>query len=210
MAPPVELKGRVQAEGVGFASQLRVRLTSPNTPGNPIMATTAADGHFTLEHVPPGTWDIAVEPIPEGGYIKSMRLGKQDVLTEDMEISGATDAPLNIVVSSHGGVVEGEIDDPAIAGHKAVMVLLAPTGRVRHVMSFFGFVQSQPDGKFKLRGLTPGTYKLLAFAELPPGDPRNPDLIARLEGKAIEVREGETVRTKIGVITSAQLKEALK
>jgi Carboxypeptidase regulatory-like domain len=211
MAPAVDIKGQVRAEGGGFEkNEFKVALTSPDTPSQPVFAKTGAEGRFTLEQVPPGIWDIGVEPIPPGGYIKSMRFGKQDVLTEDMEIGPGSDSPLIVVMSSRGGKIDGEISDPAVAGHRAIFILLAPTGRFRRVMSFFNIVESDSDGKFKLRGITPGTYKLLAFQEAPPGDPRNPDLVERLGGETIEIAEGEMVNAKVDVITAAQLKEALK
>jgi hypothetical protein len=74
-----------------------------------------------------------------------MRLGDQDVLTEEMVIDSGTIAPLNIVVSTRGGVVEGTVvqdeAEPA-AGRQApskpvrAVVVLAPEGRFEHVMSF--------------------------------------------------------------------------
>jgi protocatechuate 3,4-dioxygenase beta subunit len=209
LAPATDLKGQVRAEGFE-KDQFKVTLTSPDVPHQPITATTGPQGRFTLEQVPPGIWDINAEPIPPGGYIKSMRLGKQDVLTEEMEIGPGTDAPLNIVVSARGGRVNGEILDPSVAGKRAMLVMLVPVGKFERVMSFYAFAQSDADGKFKLRGLTPGNYKLLAFEEAPPGDSRNPDLIARLEGEPVEVVEGQTVEAKAKVITAARMREALK
>ncbi len=209
LAPAVDLKGQVRAEGFE-QNEFKVTLTSPDVPHQPITATTGPQGRFTLEQVPPGIWDINAEPVPPGGFIKSMRLGKQDVLTEEMEIGAGTDGALNIVISARGGKVKGEVADPSLAGKRAMLVMLAPAGKFARVMSFFAFAQSEADGKFDLRGLTPGTYKLLAFEEPPPGDPRNPDLIAKLEGEAVEVVEGQTVEANAKVITAEQLREALK
>jgi hypothetical protein len=209
LAPAIDLKGQVRAEGFE-KDEFKVTLTSPDVPHQPITATTGPQGRFTLEQVPPGIWDINAQPIPPGGFIKSMRLGKQDVLTEEMEIGSGTDAPLNIVISARGGKIDGEISDPSFAGKRALLVLLAPVGKSERVMSFFAFAQSDANGKFKMRGLTPGTYKLLAFEEAPPGDPRNPDLMARLEGQPVEVVEGQTVEAKAKVITATQIREALK
>ncbi len=211
LSPSIDIRGQVLTEGGGFEkSGFKVTLTSPDVPTGPVFAKTGPEGRFTVEQVPPGIWDIGVEPIPRGGYIKSMRFGKQDVLTEDMEIGPGSDSPLNIVVSSRGGKIDGEISDPALAGHRAILIMLAPTGPFRRVMSFFNIVESDSEGMFKLRGITPGTYKLLAFQEAPPGDPRNPDMIERLSGKTIEIAEGELVNAKVDVITAPQLKEALK
>jgi len=209
LAPAIDLRGQVRAEGFE-KNEFKVTLTSPDVPYQPITATTGAQGRFTLEQVPPGIWDINAQPVPPGGFIKSMRLGKQDVLTEEMGIGPGTDSPLNIIISARAGKVDGEISDPALAGQRAMLVMLAPVGKFARVMSFFAFAQSDTGGRFQLRGLTPGTYKLLAFEEAPPGDPRNPDLVARLEGEPVEVIEGQTVEAKAKVVPAAQMREALK
>ncbi len=139
-----------------------------------------------------------------------MRLGKQDVLTEEMAITAATDAPLNVVISSRGGKVHGELEDEA-ALRKPALIMLAPTGKFAAVMSFFGITNSGPEGKFKLSGLTPGPYILFAFQQPPKGDFRGPDLVEKMSrlGVPVEVREGEITNVAARLITPEQLKEIL-
>jgi protocatechuate 3,4-dioxygenase beta subunit len=215
LAPGTDLKGLVRIEGEGAEQfkKFQVTLTRGDLRGGSgdISTQTGPDGRFTLEQVPPGIWDIGVTPIPRGGYLKSMRFGKQDVLTEEMEIGPATDAALNIVVSTRGAKVEGEIDSEA-AAQTRTGILLAPIGRYRAVMSFYAVTMPDEDGKFEFSGITPGQYKIFAFEQIPPGEMRNPDQVARMGefGQPIELSEGGSVRVQPKVIPIEKLREALK
>ncbi len=169
----MELSGSVRVEGDGEGpSPTRVVLVSGDAipeVSPPPQSSIKPDGTFRIQGVLPGIWDIGVEPIPPGGYIKSMMLGDQDVLTEDMVISPGTSAPLKIVVHRRGGVVEGTVL-PADGGPQPAktvakqpvraIVVLAPEGRFEHVLSFYSTIWADELGHFELKGITPGAYRL--------------------------------------------------
>ncbi|MEO8659311.1 MAG: carboxypeptidase-like regulatory domain-containing protein, partial [Bryobacteraceae bacterium] len=175
LLPPVDVKGTVRYEGDPArrppAFQVSLSPGEPIPVQPPALAKVNTDGTFVISGVPPGTWDINPGPIPKGGFLKSMRLGEQDVLTEDMDIGPGTDAPLNIVISSRGGKIAGELETGKPPRGPAT-IMLAPVGKFAAVMSFFSVVESEADGKFELSGLTPGKYRLFAFDRPPQGDLR--------------------------------------
>jgi hypothetical protein len=152
-------------------------------------------------------WDIGVNPIPPGGYIKSMRLGDQDVLTEDMIISTRTTAPLRIVVSTRGGVLEGHVKRSEEAAR--AMVLLAPDGKFSHVLSFYGRSVTDEGGHFKMEGLTPGAYKLYAFEAMEYGAWQNPEFLKPLEsyGEKVEIVEGTNPPKELRLIPGLQSRQ---
>ena len=169
LEPGIDLAGSLKIEG-GSKEQEPVVVLTPgdglfynNTPPQTHVKT---DGSFVIPGVVPGIWDIGVQPIPEGGYVKSMRLGEQDVLTEDMVIRSDTTEPLHIVVSTRGGILEGDVK--ADSGKEAgpANVLAAPDGKYSLVLSFYVVGNADEKGHFKLKGLTPGRYKLYAFETL--------------------------------------------
>jgi hypothetical protein len=218
LKPAVELKGRISVEGerAPAVPDMTVRLTRGdvrsgfNGPPN-LTAKPDAEGRFSFPSVPPGVWDIAVLPPIRGGYIKSMRLGEKDVLAEEMEIGTAAPALLNVVVSSRGGRVEGEINGDT-ASDRRLPVLLAPIGKSRQVMSFYSGSLTDK-GKFELTGVTPGKYRLFAFEPtLEVTDMRNPDLLDKLSahGEPLEIAEGAVVTAKPKLITAQQIEEALQ
>ena len=195
LEPGIDLSGslRIEGETAGPQREYRIELSpgdsvSPNEPRP--AATVRADGMFVIKSVVPGLWDIGVDPIPPGGYIKSMRLGDQDVLTEDMIIGTRTAAPLRIVISMRGGVLEGHVKRSEESTR--AIVLLAPAGRFSHVLSFYRQGVTDEAGHFKMEGLTPGPYKLYAFEALEYGAWQDPEFLKALEGygEKVEVAEG--------------------
>jgi hypothetical protein len=166
-----------------------------------------ADGTFVIESVTPGVWDIGVNPIPPGGYIKSMRLGDQDVLTEDMTIGPRTAGVLRIVASARGGVLEGHVKRSE--EDTRAIVLLAPAGRFSHVLSFYSQGIADETGHFKMEGLTPGAYKLYAFEAMEYGAWQNPEFLKPLEsyGEKVEIVEGTNPPKELRLIPGLQSRQ---
>lgn len=178
----------------------RVFLVSGEGSGDqPLRATVQPDGKFTIRNVPPGIWDIGVEPIPQGGYIKAMNLGTRDVLRLDMTITPGTSQQLEIVVSGNGAAVSGKVE-----GSPTASVLLAPEGKDKDVLSFYRVAVLDDTGHFKITGITPGAYKLYAFDKLAPDAWQDPEFLGPFEsaGTAIELREGSKIEQDLRIIGS--------
>jgi hypothetical protein len=213
LTPGVELAGKVDYEGDDpDHPPFHVQLVPGDTfaaVGRPTAADIKPDGTFRIPDVTPGLWDISVGPIPPGGYLKSMRLGDQDVLTEDMFIRADTSAPLHIVVSARGAVVEGNVFDES-GGDKPVraVVLLAPEGKFAEVESFFMVSHADNAGHFELKGVTPGSYRLYAFDRMNPDFVQNPEGLKpfRARGEPLEVAEGARAAKQVRRITLAPAK----
>lgn len=207
LEPSIDLSGTVTVEGpdAGKNPPLFVSLVSGDAipwNGLPFRASGGKDGSFQVRGVPPGTWDITAGPVPSGGYIKSMRLGDQDVLTEEMVIQPSTQAPLKIVIGTQAAVVRGDITSngqPARA-----MVLLSPESRFRHVLSFYRWVPADANGHFEITNATPGTYQLYAFDEFDAQSIQDPEFLKPFEsaGVTVTLREGENPAQKLSVIST--------
>ena len=126
--------------------------------GQPLRATVNKDGSFKIDNVPPGIWDINAGPVAPGGYIKSMRLGDQDVLTEDMVIQSSTQALLKIVIGTQAASLQGEVTGDAQSAR--AVVLLAPEPRFQHVLSFYRMAAADANGHFEIKNAMPGNYQL--------------------------------------------------
>ena len=204
LAPGAEVNGWVEVEGPGAEQYKHFQLNL--TPGDYLnpdavpVAETDKTMHFHFPSVVPGIWDIGVNPIPKGGYLKAMYLGDQDVLTEDMVIGTDTKAPLKIVMSTQAPLVEGDVE---VVGKNQPIVLLAPEGKFRDVMSFYRVVLADDKGHFKIGNqLTPGAYKLYAFEEMEFNAYQNPEFLKPFEslGAPVQLAEGQTSRVKLTLI----------
>ncbi len=200
--PGVELSGTVSVAGPDATKVIPsfVSLTPgdglPAT-GPPLRANVGKDGHFTIPGVLPGVWDINTGPIPPGGYIKSMYLGDQDVLTEEMVIRASTSAPLKIVLATQGASLSGDVEN---GGQRVrAVVLLAPTGNLRHVLSFYKSATTDAQGHFQLKGVPPGEYKLYAFDQFDPQSIQDPEFLPPLEpsGVPVTLKEGDNPPQKL-------------
>jgi hypothetical protein len=205
LEPGVDISGRVSVEGPDSQKHSASFVSLVPGGGNryegvPLRASVNKDGSFKIHEVPPGVWDINVGPIPPNGYLKSIHLGDQNVLTEDMTIHPSTIEPLNIVLSTRAAAIEGDVidgDQPARA-----MVLLAPEEKFRQVLSFYRFAAADDKGHFEIKDAAPGRYQLFPFDEFTPESIQDPDFFKPFEsaGVSVDLREGSNDPQKLSRI----------
>jgi len=169
--------------------------------GPPLRATVNPDGTYKIPNVPAGVWDIDAGPVPRGGFMKSMRLGDQDVLTEEMRITSSTAAPLNIVIATDGATLEGQVTNAAGDPVQAPVVLM-PAGRFQEVVSFRRYVFSNEKGRYRILGVMPGAYKLYSLEDF---DVRSEEDIEGLKplaksAVAVELKEGQKTSQDLKLI----------
>lgn len=194
---PVDIKGTLKIEG-SVKTKYSIGLLPGSDAQQHLELPTAAvneDGTFVIPSVPAGVWDIEVRPLPRGGYLKSMMLGDEDVLTRDMTVTAATSKPLNIVVSVNGASVDGEVDIPQSHVGLEASVLLAPEGKLRSVLSNYTLRGINTEGQFHFEGVTPGSYRIYAFAELNHRSYQDPEFLKPFAelGVPVEVKEGDRI-----------------
>ena len=100
VSPINDLKGHLVIEGgkAAEASSMQITLAAAQQGrfSNP-SAKPAADGNFALQEVLPGEWELNLNPMPRGSFLKSVMLGDKDVRFQRIEIESGSDAALNIV-----------------------------------------------------------------------------------------------------------------
>ena len=207
LEPGVELAGSVRLEGNSGGEPPHFRVVLVAADGLPSFAGQAEaevkpEGSFRIPNVLPGVWDINVEPVPVGGFIKSMRLGNQDVLTEDMLIESTTSAPLSIVLSTRGAVIDGAVTGADGERVTKAYVVLAPAGSREGVWSFYQVASADESGHFEFKGIMPGAYTLYALARMESDPSQDPDFLKPLAGRGepIEVPEGGHVTHDVRLI----------
>jgi hypothetical protein len=191
----LEIPGAIRFDGdaPAGAGTFRVWLSRPEFSGPTPSAAAAADHSFVLNSVTPGTWMVEIAPVPPGGYIESIELGdkpgEQAGVTRPLTVSSELRGPLTIVLGMHGGTVTGTV---RTAGEKpeaveSATVLLVPAREYRGVATYFKTAVSDSEGHYELRGIAPGTYRLLALEDMEPLAYQNPQFLNRLEGKGKEI-----------------------
>jgi Carboxypeptidase regulatory-like domain len=214
LAPPLDVKGKLRIEGnagpVGpAASSFDLRLTRRGY-GPLISANAAADGSFTLKQVPPGEWVLNVDPLPPGAFLKAARFGDQDVRFARMEIDPGSQDSLNVVMSMNTAQVHGQVDAGG-GDSKRAGILIAPTGQYSTFTRFFYGVAADDTGKFELKDIAPGKYKIFALEKLAPGEFKTPEASGQLDplGEEIDLAEGAILEVHPKLIPVERAREAL-
>jgi hypothetical protein len=129
---------------------------------------------------------------PAGLYVKSQRLGSEDVLETPLDLTGGAGSALSIVLgvstSEVSGTVTSEDGTPVTS---AMVVLIPESAKRRELQQFYRTASTGPAGGYKMTGVAPGRYKLFAWEKIPSGAWMDPDVLKPVEskGKAIDVQE---------------------
>jgi len=206
LKPLIEIGGEVIVEGPGSEKyrNFRVGLTWPAFRGgtSPSANVDPATLKFKIGGLEPGVWDIGIQPLPPGGYLKAMTLGDLDVLNEEMALTESPGAPLKIFVRTDGAALAVEVEDA-----KPAIVLIAPEGRLRDIESHRRFLYTDADGKIPVRGLPPGDYRVWAFEELD-AQQLSPEFLDRHMklGTTVKLAAGQSAELKIKRIESGDVR----
>jgi hypothetical protein len=200
--PPGTLRGHALLEGgpEGSLASMRIFLNTAEGGTTVASALAGADGTFSVEKVASGKYYVHIGPIPQGVYLKSMRLGKQDITGQELDFQNGVAGELEIVLSSAAAEVSGivKIRDsyPQPAGPPPnYSVVLAPDTLNADGS---GLQIAKPDqyGVFSLKPLRPGHYRAYAFEQIEIGA-LNPDVLQQLESKGTEIELAENDKKQI-------------
>jgi protocatechuate 3,4-dioxygenase beta subunit len=192
--PPVTVKGTVKAAGAGAVPpNLRVALTPMGGSSRIALYTlvsarasaVAADGSFAVASVPPGRFRIAaVSGLPQDFYIADVRMDSTSVFDAGFDIDNHAPNPLEILISSGAGVVDGVVQDSRMKAVAGATVALVPEARRFENRALFASGASDASGHFEFRGVAPGDYRLFAWESTPPNAYQNTGFVQKYEAKA--------------------------
>ena len=165
--------------------------------GGPAMSGVNKDGSFELKNVTGGSYRLLVGAQSNNlrDYItKSVNLDGRDVADSGFNVSAGTS--LDVVMSANGATIEGTVVDSKGKPAAYATVLDVPSGEHRNRQDLYQRDTADELGHFRLRGLNPGKYTVLAFDESQ-ADIRQPEFLKSYEGRGEHVQLDEGARTSI-------------
>jgi hypothetical protein len=150
-----------------------------------------AEGNFVLTNVYPGRYLLRV-PVSSSLYVKSQRLGSEDVLETPLDLTGGAGGLLSIVLGISTAEVSGAVtSEDGTPVPNAMVVLIPDSAKRRELQQFYRTAMTGLAGGYKLMGAPPGRYKLFAWEKIPSGAWMDPDILKPVEsqGKSIDIQE---------------------
>jgi hypothetical protein len=166
-------------------------------------AEVHADGSFEWKDVAPDRYfiQLAEQGAAPDWFLKSVSAGGRDASESGFAVGGGT-STLDVVASANGASIEGAATNAKDEPVADAVVVAVPEARFRKLPDHYRKVVTDQSGHFRLRGLPPGSYTILAWESVDGEAYYNSDFLKNYEGhgKALHLAEGEHTTLQVKVI----------
>jgi Carboxypeptidase regulatory-like domain len=208
LSPGFELAGMLVAEGTNppnldsVSVMLRPRDEGMMTLGLGGMADHPHDGAFTLSDIAPASYNLSLGGLPEGYWIKSIQVGDQEVRDTGIDLSNGVAGSLKVTVAPNAGEVDGTVMNAQQQAATGATVVLVPEPKLRDQQEAYKNTTSDQNGRFSLKSIPPGDYKLFAWEDVEYGAYMDPDFLGPVEnrGQSISISEGSRESVQLNLI----------
>jgi hypothetical protein len=165
-----------------------------------MIATYAADGNFQIRSVPMDVChlDFRSQP-PAGYYVKSIRFGDREIKDDVIDLSNGADAPLNIVLASGGGAIDGKVQTADGQPAAGTEVTVARSDEYAGRSDLLKHATTDAAGNFHIKDLAPGDYRVYAWEIDLDQSPRSAEFRNLFNGKSAAVTVGPNSKNSVQV-----------
>jgi hypothetical protein len=212
---PLNVEGHLNVERSATVQDLdltKVRINLARDPalfGTPVEALSGGApqdlarnaGAFTIQ-TSPGDFRVVVSGLAQHAYVKSIRLGAEDVLRDGLHIrEGDPSNPLEIIIATDAGELTGTALDDQRAPMPNAAILLVPILQGLPATSAALPARTDAMGRFTIPGVRPGNYKLFAWEYVEPGSWEAPGFLNPYEAfsKSIRIASNSRQDTQVSV-----------
>lgn len=210
IAPGLEVPGNLNVEGPGSAtfdrSLVRLFLT-PASSAAMIFGSLSSDrlkedGSFRIVNVSADRYQIRATGLPDGYYVKSVRIGNQLAEDDFVDLTSGAVPTIHINVAEGAPQVNGTVtNDKQEPSSGATVVLIPEKESRRSRQEFVKVASTDQHGRFTVKNLDPGDYRIYAWEDIEHGSWMDPDVINPVESKGkkltLKERGNETVALRV-------------
>ena len=208
IAPGININGRIIWDGKPSLEKDELTVTPVPVDLSLVFqsSTRVTQGSiFTLKDVGEGTYHAEVSGQSKDCYIKDVQYGRSSALEDGFTVVPEAPAMLEVTISSRGARVQGTVADKDGLAAAGVWVALVPELAHRTQDRLYKTLTTDQYGRFDLRGIPPGEYKLFSWEEVESGAWEDPEFLKPFEqeGEKIVLQEGDhktlslvTIRTR--------------
>jgi hypothetical protein len=212
-AKPSTASGRIVTDpgATGSLPQGLSLMVMPMTPGEIPMgmmpARMADDGTFELKS---GQGRMRINMMgPGGGWtIRAVRLNGTDITDTGIEFKPNEDiSGLEVEITNRLTTITGLVTNARGEGVKEYSAIAFSQDREKWKVQGRYQTMGRPDqdGRFKMSGLAPGDYYIVALDKIEPGQMSDPEFLDVVRAKAtpVTIREGETRTVDLKINTGS-------
>jgi hypothetical protein len=148
-------------------------------------AVVRPDGTFEIKAVDDGDYAVVLHAGESGWFVKSAKLGPDDVLSDGLHVEKGNGGNLQIVLTNSGAELEGSViqdDKPAVG----VRVRIVPDPETPYNRIRRDSTTTDQNGHFLFIGVPGGKYRVSAKAPPEPGTE-----VAKADAQVIALAERE-------------------
>ena len=189
LQPGLNVSGRIVSGGTAplpLLARVTIGLAPVGASSDPPIGPSAVDGtgRFTIRGVVPGRYrPVIMGGLPAGWSIASAIFNGQDILDEPLTLSdGATSVDGVLTLTNQATEIAGGITDAAGQASPGATVIAFPADErwwlpdSRRIQA----VRPASTGRYQIRGLPPGDYRLVAVPDVEPGRWFDPEFLREL------------------------------
>ena len=197
LAPGVTVAGTVNVNAVRTAKpatlagiRVRAPFADGTSFGDAVTGDVHPDGRFEIRGVMPGRHTITVEGLTEPWVLEQVMHRGQDITDRGLEASGRqafTD--VRVTITDAATEISGVVRGPDGGNAAGATVLAVPLARQFWTLTSrrLGTVRTDSSGRYRVRGLPPGDYRLIASRDLEDGDLRDTGLLKQLSAAGLAI-----------------------
>jgi hypothetical protein len=165
-------------------------------------AAVMPNGSFTLFAIPPGIYRLSLNGFPENLFMRSASSGSRDVLRDGIDTTSGNPEEVEVRVALTAGQVQGNVTDERGNPSAGAQIAVVPDVDRGIRPDLFRSATTDQLGRFSIKGVSPGNYKIFAWVDIEPGIYHDPSFLAPYEplGSPVRIEENGTTTVTLKVI----------